>query len=634
VGGVTDVVITRRRLVVGFLTVAAGAAISRRDARGASAVGSDELGLAPSPVDRPVRMPAPVSLPAATSHLGLRWEGAEDIVAEVRWRRAEGTWGEWRRLERAHDLGDPAKGVWLSGLLVVGHPAEAQVRLLRGAVQKARLVAIDTTPAGGTDGPGRYRTTNAQPAPSNSAGAVIIRRREWGADESLRKGRPSFAPTTRISVHHTVTPNDDPDPASTVRAILAYHTQANGWDDIGYNFLIDAEGRIYEGRWARDYQPGERPTGEDDHGHGVIGAHTGKDNPGTLGVALLGDFRSVAPSSAALEALQTLLAWEADRHHIDPLATTAWSTGERSTVIGHRDAGPTACPGDQLYAALPAIRQAVADQIAARPPGATNPGYWLLTSDGQVHPFGEAPTPASAAAPAPAVSLAPTASGQGYWVLSGDGTVVPFGDARSFGSTADMALNTPVVRLEPTPSGLGYWIVAADGGVFTFGDARFFGSLADRRLGAPVVALVAHPSGKGYWIVAADGGVFSFGDAQFFGSATGTIASDAVVGAAAHPTGEGYWLLTDDGQVLPFGTARSHGDVPSRQAHGQPHSVQIRAVPSGSGYYVLDADGSLFTFGDARFHGTAAGRPDSNPAVDLALRPTRASGASSPSPAS
>ncbi len=622
--------ITRRRLVVGLVAAAVGAAASKHDARAAWPLGSDELDLPPSVPARPLLVP-PVPLPPAISHLGLRWEGAEDIVAEIRWRRPEDTWSDWHLLERAHDLGDPAKGMWLSGLLVAPHPAEAQVRLLRGPVRSVRLVAINASEPPEVGNAARYRTAGAESAPQESAGPAIVTRREWGADESLRRGHPSFAPTTRVSVHHTVTPNDDPDPASTVRAILAYHTQSNGWDDIGYNYLIDAQGRIYEGRWAREYRPGEPPTGEDSQGHGVTGAHTAGDNPGTLGVALLGDFRFVAPSSAALEALEALLAWEADRHGIDPLATTVWSTGERSTVIGHRDAGTTACPGDQLYAALPAVRQAVADRLASRMRDTPVPGYWLLTGDGEVFPYGEAPTPASAAAPPPAVSLAPTPSGQGYWVLSGDGRVVPFGDARPFGSTEGMALNAPVVRLEPTPTGLGYWVVAADGAVYAFGDARLYGSAAETGPEAPVVTLLATPSGEGYWTVARDGNVFAFGDAKSLGSAAGFAAGDPVVGAAAHPTGTGYWLLTAAGQVLPFGAAQSHGNVPAPQPHQSRRSVQIRATPSGSGYYVLEADGSLHPFGDARFYGTAAGRPESDPAVDLGLCPPDRSGTSTPS---
>ena len=88
-------------------------------------------------------------------------------------------------------------------------------------------------------------------------------RAAWGADEGMRTGAPEFAPPRKLIVHHTVTPNDDPDPASTVRAIYAYHTHQHGWNDIGYNFLVDAAGRVYEGRYARAYAPGETPTGED-----------------------------------------------------------------------------------------------------------------------------------------------------------------------------------------------------------------------------------------------------------------------------------------------------------------------------------------------------------------------------------
>src|SRR5581483_10997047 len=111
----------------------------------------------------------------------------------------------------------------------------------------------------------------------------------------------------------------------------------------------------------------ETPTGEDEAGRGVIGAHTGNDNPGTVGVALLGTFTSEEPSRAALDALTALLAWKADRHGVDPLGTTTWSTGTHPTMVGHRDASATSCPGDRLYAGLPAVRQGVADQLADAP---------------------------------------------------------------------------------------------------------------------------------------------------------------------------------------------------------------------------------------------------------------------------
>ncbi|MDP9069946.1 MAG: peptidoglycan recognition protein, partial [Actinomycetota bacterium] len=194
-------------------------------------------------------------------------------------------------------------------------------------------------------------------------------RAQWRADESLRRGGPSFAPVSRAAVHHTVTPNDDHDPSSTVRAIHAYHVRANGWDDIGYNFLIDAAGRVYEGRWARSYQPGEPPTGESAEGLGVVGAHAEGNNAGSVGVALLGDFSRRPPTPASLDALARLLAWKADRHGIDPLGTTSWSGGRTlPTIVGHRDVGATSCPGDRLYAELPALRQSVAQRRGSPEP--------------------------------------------------------------------------------------------------------------------------------------------------------------------------------------------------------------------------------------------------------------------------
>jgi hypothetical protein len=132
----------------------------------------------------------------------------------------------------------------------------------------------------------------------------VVSRAQWGADESLRKGTPLYAPVTKLIVHHTVTPNVDPDPAATIRAMYAFHTQIRGWDDIGYNFLVDAQGRVYEGRWARAYGAGELPTGEDTSRRGVVGAHAEGTNTGSAGIALLGDFTSAAPSAAALASLE------------------------------------------------------------------------------------------------------------------------------------------------------------------------------------------------------------------------------------------------------------------------------------------------------------------------------------------
>lgn len=297
-----------------------------------------------------------VSTPFALSHLGVRWVGDEDAAVDVRTALVPGLWGPWQRVAVTHDLGDATRRVVFSGLIRADGARFAEARAA-GDARRLTVVAIDAVG-------GRRRLVPAPPPAALGAPAgqpPVVSRAQWGADESLRRGAPTFAPVAKIVVHHTVTPNDDPDPASTVRAIYAYHVRANGWADVGYNFLVDAAGRVYEGRWARAYAPGESPTGESAGGLGVVGAHASSNNEGSVGVALLGDFTRRPPSAAAMDAVTRLLAWEADRHGIDPLGSATWSGGRTlPTIVGHRDVGSTSCPGDRLYAGLPALRQAVA----------------------------------------------------------------------------------------------------------------------------------------------------------------------------------------------------------------------------------------------------------------------------------
>jgi hypothetical protein len=243
----------------------------------------------------------------------------------------------------------------------------------------ARLTVL-----GMRDGDARTRTTVG-----NGAGAVAaatqppVRRRSlWGADESLRSGTPSFARVRKLIVHHTATSNgyaDRSEAESLLRAIHRYHTVTQGWSDIGYNFLVDRFGTIYEGRWSRHYPTGAYPSGDDVNGNGVVGAHTGGWNSGSLGVAMLGTHTDRDISPAARGSLEALLAWAAARHGIDPTATEKFtnpSSGATRTtpnIAGHRDYGSTECPGGTLYATLPALRVAVAARVTGEPPDTTAP---------------------------------------------------------------------------------------------------------------------------------------------------------------------------------------------------------------------------------------------------------------------
>ena len=619
-----------RRALVAVVVMAAATILPIRTAWSAPAVRLDELAADPGEV---------VDLTHPSSHLGVRWIGEETDALQVRWRGEASRWSAWIPVEVAHDLGDEDADVRLSGLVVTEDAVDAQVRVLAGSPDDIEVVAIDTehgprrlvvakptagaqvVPTTSSTVPSTTSTT-AKPSPSTAvAQPAIISRAQWGADESMKgSDPPAFGPVTRLALHHTAG-GEDADPAATVRAIYAYHTKSNGWNDIGYNFLVDSAGRIYEGRYSREYAAGEMPTGETTDRLGVTGAHIAGNNTGTVGVALLGNFTGDSlPTNAAVNGAEKVFAWKADRHDIDLAGSTSWSTGDKPTLIGHRDAGSTACPGDRLYEQLPAMRSRIASAVGPVKPKPTTTGYWVLGRDTGLYSFGDAPFHGGAGEiPAPAVSMAPTRTGLGYWLLSANGRVSAYGDAVNHGSTEAMRLNAPAVRLEPTRSGKGYWIQAADGGIFTFGDAAFYGSTGSLRLNSPVISMSATPSGRGYWLLAGDGGVFTFGDGEFFGS-TGSMKLNApVVSMAPHPNGRGYWLQARDGGIFSFGEVRFHGSVPGLGVPAA-STVQIRTTPTGDGYYVMAADGGIFTFGDARFHGAQPGLKNGATAIDLGLK--------------
>jgi N-acetylmuramoyl-L-alanine amidase-like protein/flagellar hook capping protein FlgD len=161
-------------------------------------------------------------------------------------------------------------------------------------------------------------------------------------------------------VHHTAGTNGyGPDAAAAiVRGIEIYHVRGNRWNDIGYNFLVDRFGQVYEGRAGGI----ER---------NVVGAQAQGFNTGSVGVALIGNYNSGTVPRAAFRALASLLAWRLDVGHVDPLGTVSWVSGgnpkyKRGTTVrlhaisGHRDTGFTSCPGTHLYALLPSLAQEVA----------------------------------------------------------------------------------------------------------------------------------------------------------------------------------------------------------------------------------------------------------------------------------
>lgn len=321
----------------------------------------------------------PLPLPGRTRFVALSWAGANRAVVTVSTSANGTTYGAPRDIGRDGVEIDGDATTW-SGLLFA--PGATTIRVTTDTpLRDLTVTSIADRAARSVESP-----NGAPAAYAAVAQPDVVSRAEWGADESLRDPRhaanpANFYPVQKLIVHHT---GDDaayvaPSPEEHIRAIYRSHTGSRGFSDIGYNFLVSSDGRIFEGRYARAYAVGEEPTGEDLQGRGVAGAHASNYNSGTAGIAVLGNFTSITPTTQAISALVEVLAWKADRHGIDPLGSSAYDNPSSSTdtprvfpnIAGHRDIGSTECPGGQLYAMLPTIRQQVAARIAAGGPAPT-----------------------------------------------------------------------------------------------------------------------------------------------------------------------------------------------------------------------------------------------------------------------
>ncbi len=176
----------------------------------------------------------------------------------------------------------------------------------------------------------------------------IFSRAQWGADESMRDA-PSlhYYEVHAGFVHHTVNANGytREQVPSIIRGIYAYHTRSQGWSDIGYNFLVDRFGRVWEGRYGGVDRP-------------VVGAHTLGYNDNAFAASAIGNFETTRPSRAMIRAYGRLFAWKLSLHGVDAADSRQFVTsGYFKAINGHRDAGSTACPGINLYNRIPRIRE-------------------------------------------------------------------------------------------------------------------------------------------------------------------------------------------------------------------------------------------------------------------------------------
>ncbi len=349
----------------------------------------------------------PLTADFAFTAVGVQWSAElppdAELLMVVRTSHDGRQWSPWQELLVDEDdrMTGSATPSWSRLLVGAGRMVQVAARLRSTGIAAASLPSLSGITLHYIDG-------SAGPTAPVRAEALgrLIRRAEWGADERLRfdsRGEEIWPPEYVVPlaqlVHHTVTGNEAVDPASVVRSIYYYHAVSRGWGDIGYNFLVDDRGNVYEGRYGGEL-----------NGQIAAGGHAREFNAVTIGVAVLGTFTSASPSSAMEAGLVDLLAAKALTYGLapfDPVVLLGRPFPYR--LLGHRDVGQTECPGDGVYRRLPAIRQAVAARVAS---GATRMPQATATRTSGSTPQQTAsrvPT-AVGPTPGPTSSRAPTAT--------------------------------------------------------------------------------------------------------------------------------------------------------------------------------------------------------------------------------
>lgn len=221
-------------------------------------------------------------------------------------------------------------------------------------------------------------TINGLPVPVHT-------RAEWGANAAYMTWTPRYVAAAHVVVHHTAGTNSytASESASVVRGIYYYHAVTRDWGDIGYNFLVDKYGQVFEGRAG---------TLSAAAGTMVVGGHAYGANTGTMGISMMGTYTSVSPTSTQLTKVGQIAGWFLRRSGVtNPsgsapftfLATDLYSAGQTISlprISGHRDVGRTTCPGDAGYSAMSTIRSAAAHTrttSAESPVDLTGTGSWV-----------------------------------------------------------------------------------------------------------------------------------------------------------------------------------------------------------------------------------------------------------------
>lgn len=332
---------------------------------------------------------------------GITWDAdpANPVVDASMRVREDGTWSEWAALE-VHPVPlvegqertgtDPlittgADGVQISVSTENGTaPQNLQIALIDPGQAATDSTVAQTAQTRAASVPAGEPTARQAPAQTPSGGLdpvrveqidrllrpAIVTRAQWGADESLATNTTvASAELKAMYIHHTASTNSYTRAQATqqLRSIYTYQAAHLNWGDVGYHFLVDKFGTVYEGR--RGSLEGL-----------VLGAQAGGFNTNTIGISALGNYEDAAAPRAMVQALNSVLAWQAARYGLDVTSTATLvsraSGGSTSkypygtsvrvpAILGHRDTNATLCPGRYLYAQLPTMRREVAAKVAS-----------------------------------------------------------------------------------------------------------------------------------------------------------------------------------------------------------------------------------------------------------------------------
>lgn len=312
--------------------------------------------------------------------VGLEWRTPARVGVWLRFRGHDGRWSRWVSAA-ANGHGPearPAPDRQVGGPIWTGGTTALQVRAER-SMSGVHLHMVNVTASASATPLAGSMSSDGLPlaTPVLAAGPgqpPIIARRAWAEGVEVPRVAPEYGAVRMAFVHHTENPNgyaasEVPD---MLRAIYVFHRYVNGWNDIGYNFVIDLYGRIFEARAGGIDEP-------------VVGAQAGGYNLVSTGVAVLGSFTAVPISHAARVALEALLAWKLSLHGVPAQGTVTVRVNPAGAsysrfpanarvplprIAGHRDGDATECPGNALYQELPAIRDGV-QRLAPNPTRAT-----------------------------------------------------------------------------------------------------------------------------------------------------------------------------------------------------------------------------------------------------------------------